>query len=271
MNRTEVGAHAASDAGVPVDLEQPPVDPWGAVTVPRGWREIARLARRVARDTDQLAEHIVRCIDDEIPAYAPGTIPQEDVHGSVVRSIEMILVGVAEHRGPTGTELAIRRELGVRRALQGLPVDALAAAAQIVYRELWLALVRALPDGDERAKAQLLEAATTVWAWIHDVSEALTTAHAQTTRRLEARVVGARQRFVELLASGELDGPEAGHLSDTLGFDPLGPFQVTVLRGAADDHDAIEVQRRLEDLDGQHAAVARGPLVVVVSQSGDTT
>ncbi len=43
-----------------------------------------------------------------------------------------------------------------------------------------------------------------------------------------------------------------------------------MLRGAADDHDAVEVQRRLEDLAGRHAAVARGTLVVVVSQGGDT-
>ncbi|MEX1178942.1 MAG: helix-turn-helix domain-containing protein [Nitriliruptor sp.] len=254
---------------LPRDLEAPVADPWRAVAVPTGWREVARIARRVSRDLEPLTERIVSCIQAEIPAYVPGAVPRADVEGSVVRNVEMILVGVAERRRPTDDELIIRRELGVRRALQGLPVDALIQAYHVGYRELWLALVRALPEGDARATTQLLEAATVVWSWVHDVTDAIATAHAQTTRRLEARVIGARQRFVELLVAGDLDDVEAGRLGRSLGFDPGEAFRVTVLRGAADDHDAVELQRRIEDLAGQHAAVARGHLVVVVSQGGD--
>jgi hypothetical protein len=260
----------AVDVGgdVPADLVRPGTDPWAEVSVPHGWRDVAAVARHVSSDLDELAAHIVRCIEDEISAYAPGHVPAVDVHTSVVRNVEMILVGVAEHRPPTEDELAIRRELGVRRALQGLPVDALIQASHVAYRELWLALVRALPEGDTRAATHLLEAATTVWAWVHDVSDAIASAHAQTTRRLEARVVGARQRLVELLAQGDLDGPEAGALARSLGFDPAETFQVTVLRGADDDHDAVELQRRLDEETGRHAVVARGALVVIVSQAG---
>lgn len=256
-------------AGVPIDLE-PPGAAWDELDVPRGWREVARIARSVADDLDDLAAHIVRCVQAEIPAYVPGAVPTADFHASVASNVEMILVGVAEHRRPTEDEVAIRRELGVRRALQGLPVDAVIQAYHVGYRELWLALVRALPDGDARATTQLLEAATTVWGWVHDVTDAIAMAHSQTTRRLEARVIGARQRFIELLAGGDLDGTEAVRLGRSLGFDPGEAFVVTVLRGAADDHDAVELQRRVEDLGGTHAVVARGPLVVVVSQGGRT-
>lgn len=256
--------------GIPIDLEQPSADPWGHVAVPPGWREVARIARSVADDLDQLATHIVRCVQAEIALYEPGTVPTSDIHGSVLRNIEMMLVGLAEHRRPTEDELAIRRELGVRRALQGLPVDAVIQAYHVGYRELWLALVRALPPDNARATTQLLEAATTVWGWVHDVTDAIATAHAQTTRRLEARVIGARQRFIELLAAGDLDGTEAVRLGRSLGFEAGEAFAVTVLRGATDDHDAVELQRRVEHLTGTHAVVARGPLVVVVSQGGDS-
>jgi hypothetical protein len=223
----------------------------------------------VAREVDGLAEHIVRCVREEVAAYGPDAVPADDVHASVARTAEMLLVGIAEHRRPTEAELRIRRELGVRRALQGLPIDAVLQAYHVGYRETWLALVRALPPGDDAASAQLLEAATTVWGWVHDVTDAVAAAHSQTTQQLEARVIGARQRLVELLVTGELGEPEAAALGRSLGFDPDERFTVAVLRGAVDDHDAVELQRRTEDVAGTHAVVARGPLVVVVSQRHD--
>ncbi|WP_052664273.1 PucR family transcriptional regulator [Nitriliruptor alkaliphilus] len=254
--------------GSTIDLEQPPVDPWDEVQVPAGWEAVAAIARRVSRGIDDLAMHVVTCIEAEVPAYAPGVVPLDDIHASVARTLDMILVGIAERRAPTDAELTIRRELGVRRALQGLPVDAVVAAYDIGYRELWLALVRALPPADTQATTQLLEAATTVWSWVHDVSTAMASAHAQTTRRLEARDVGARQRFVELLVAGDIDGPEAGSLGRSLGLDPGESFTVTVVRGATDDHDAVELQRRAHALAGAYAVVTRGPLVVIVAQEG---
>jgi hypothetical protein len=260
---------ALGGAEVPVDLAHPTDDPWRTVEVPTDWRDVARIARTVGRDLDGLASHISRCIQDEIPAYRPGTVPSQDVHGSVVSNVRMILVGVAEHRGPTADEVAVRRELGVRRALQGMPIDAVIQAFHVGYRELWLALVGALPEEDPRATTQLLTAATTVWGWVHEVTDAIAAAHAATVRRLEARVIGARQRFVELLVGGDLDGTEAGRLGRSLGFDPMDAFWVTVLAGAADDHDAVEVQRRVEQLPGRHAVVARGALVIVVTQHAD--
>jgi hypothetical protein len=252
-----------------LDLERPAGDPWDEVEVPEGWREVARVARAVAADLDGLADHIVGCVQAEVEAYVPGPVPVEDLRASVTRTSEMLLIGIAEHRGPTDEEIAIRRDLGVRRAHQGLAIDAVIRAYHVGYREIWLALVRAVDEDDERASAQLLEAATTVWGWIHAVTDAVTTAHAQTTRQLEARVIGARQRLVELLAGGEPDGLEATTLARSLGFDPDGSFTVTVLQGATDDRDAVELQRLVGRLGGTDAVVARGPLVVVVSQGHD--
>jgi hypothetical protein len=252
--------------GVPADLARPRPERWTRIEVPPGWRAVAAIAQDVAADLDHLADHILTCIQREIPAYAPGAVATEDLHASVVSNLEFILVGVAEHRGPTASEVAVRRELGARRALQGLPVDAVIQAFHVGYRELWLALVRALPTDEPAATQQLLTAATTVWRWVHEVTDAIAAAHAATTRQLEARVIGARQRLVELLVAGDLDGEEIGRLARSLGFDALGRFVIVVLAGATADDDAVELQRRLEDAVGQHAVVARGPHVVVVGQ-----
>jgi hypothetical protein len=252
--------------GLPIDLARPGDDPWAHLNVPDGWREVARLAREVAGDLDALGDRVVRCIEVEMPGYAHDAVPVEDLRASVVRNVEMILVGVAEHRRPTEAELAIRRELGVRRAVQGLPVDGVIAAYHVGHRELWQALVRRVPDDGGRSAAQLLEAATTVWSWVTDVTDAIAAAHTRTTRQLEARVVGARQRFVELLVGGDLDGVEADRLAVTLGFASDDPFRVAVVRGGSDDRDALDLQRGVEELPGCHVVVARGALLVVVWQ-----
>jgi hypothetical protein len=264
------GAVEGGVGSLPIDLARPGDDPWTHLRVPDGWREVARLAREVAGDLEALADHVVRCIEVEMPGYVHDAVPVEDLHASVTRNVEMILVGVAEHRRPTEAELAIRRELGVRRAVQGMPVDGVIAAYHVGHRELWQALVRRLPaDDDGRAARQLLESATTVWAWVTDVTDAIAAAHARTTRRLEARVVGARQRFVELLVGGDLDGVEADRLARTLGFASDEPFRVAVVRGGSDDRDALDLQRAVDELDGCHVVVARGALVVVVWQGSD--
>jgi hypothetical protein len=253
---------------LPVDLRAPSGDPWQRLRVPSGWHAVSELAREAHATLPALAERIVECVAEEIPAYRARPVPREDLAGSVRRNVEMILLGLAERRDPTVEEIAVRRELGTRRALQGLPVDALLGAYHVGYRELWLALVRAVPPGDEHSATQLLTAATLVWSWVHQLTDAIAAAHAATVRSIEARAVGARQRFVELLMAGDLGGAEADRLARSLGFDPAAAFAVTVLRGATGELDAVDLQRAVDDLSGRHAVAARGPLLVTVSQAG---
>jgi hypothetical protein len=259
----------AADGRVPVDLRGPADDPWQHLEVPDGWEPVAELARAVRTHVGALADRIVGCVEDEIPAYRTGPVPREDLAGSIHRNVEMILLGLAEGREPTSEEITVRRELGTRRALQGMPIDALLGAYHVGYRELWRSLVRAVPPGDERSATQLLSAATLVWSWVHQLTDAIAAAHAATVRSVEARAVGARQRFVELLVGGDLAGTEADRLARSLGFDPGGEFVVTVLRGATDDLDAVEVQRAVDGVPGRHAVAARGPELVTVSQGAE--
>ena len=265
-----MGGRADPAAASRVDLHEPPPSEWDDLAVPAGWEPIAEVAVEVASDLDPLVARITDCIAAEIPAYRAGTVPLDDLRASVDRNLAALLVGLAEHRGPTADEVAVRRELGVRRALQGVPVDALIQAYHVGYREVWQALVEAVADHDPQTSVQLLGAATTVWRWVHEVTDALAAAHAATTRSLEARAIGARQRFVELLAAGDLDGDEVSALARSLGFDADGTYRVVVLRAGSGDLDAVSLQHEVDTIAGQQAAVARGTLVVVVSQDGDT-
>lgn len=260
---------ATADDRLPADLRQPRTRVQRPRAVPPGWEPIAELAATVDRELVALVDRVTDCILEEIPTYRTGLVPREDLHASVLRNIEATLVGLAEHRAPRPEELTLRSELGTRRALQGLPVDALIQAYHVGYRELWAALVEAVPDDQPQTANQLLTTATLVWQWVHEVSTALAATHTATVRSLEARAIGARQRFVELLVGGDLDGEEVPRLAGSLGFEPTATFGVSVLRVAGDDPDAVELQHALDALPGRHAVVARGTRVVCVSQGAE--
>lgn len=250
------------------DLRTPAQDPWSALDVPDGWEPIAEIAARVAADLPRRVATTLRHIGEEIPAYRGGSaVPEDDLRRSIERNLEMMLVGVAENRGPTPAEVAVRRELGSRRAIQGVPIDALIQAYHVGYRELWQALVREVPPDDPELTTRLLSAATTVWQWIHEVTTAIAEAYGETTRSREAHVTGARQRFTELVIGGDLSGDEVRQLATAVGFDPEGIFLVALVRPESlDGGEARELQRHLTRTGGTHAAVQRGPSVVVVSQ-----
>ena len=254
---------------VPVDLREPEELPLDRLAVPAGWEPVAALAGEVLADLDELVAHVTGRVEAEVDAYRRGLVPRTDLQASVRRNLEVVLVGLAEHRAPTADELAVRREAGVRRAHQGMPIDQLIAAYHVGYRELWHALVVRVPPEQPQTAAQLLTAATTVWHWTHAVTDAIATTYAATIRTLEAREVGSRQRFVELLVAGDVDSPETVSLCTSLGFDPLEGFRATVVRGATDDLHAIDLQRELDLASDRHAVVTRGLRVVVVSQ-GET-
>lgn len=257
------------DTAVPADLAEIEGSAWERVAVPEGWTPVAELARRVADDLAELSHHVVERIGSEIEAYGHETmVPRQDLAASVHRNLEVILLGLAERRGPRPEELVVRRELGARRAAQGLPIDALIQAYHVGYRELWAALVRQLSPGDVATATLLLSAATTVWSWIHQVTQAIAGAYTEALRDREAHAIDARQRFAELLLGAEPPGEEVQRLAATLGFDPAGHFVAILARITSPDAAVVvDLQARLTDRGGVHAVVPRGTHLAVMSQS----
>ncbi|MDQ4144191.1 MAG: helix-turn-helix domain-containing protein, partial [Actinomycetota bacterium] len=267
----------ASDQVRPVplpaaDLQPRSDDHWLCLEVPEGWEPIARICRRVLERRLQVSERIVDCILEEIPAYRGG-VPREDLSSSVIRNMEMMFCGVAENRLPSHQELEIRRELGRRRALQGHPIDALLQAYHVGYRELWLELVaEARNDEGGRSQELLLTAASTFWGWIQNVTSAVADAYDETVRTRESLAARTRQRFVELVISGDLDSEEMVELSVALGFALDREFQAFCVHPQTlEGNDPRRVQRRILGLEGTHHCVPKGPDLLVVSQGATTT
>ncbi|MFW6010045.1 MAG: hypothetical protein ACOC9I_01850, partial [Actinomycetota bacterium] len=148
---------------VPIDLREPGQPRIEDLTVPAGWQPIATLAAAVLADLDELIAEVAELVEAEVEAYTSGIVPRADLEASIRTNLRAALIGLAENRGPTAAELEVRREAGTRRALQGMPIDALIAAYHVGYRELWHALVDHVPADDAATATQLLGAATTVW------------------------------------------------------------------------------------------------------------
>lgn len=241
-----------------------------SLRVPEGWEPIARVCARVDHRLPDLSGSIADLIRSEIPAYREASVPRSDVASSVFHNIEMMLVGIAENRGPQVGELEIRRELGRRRAHQGLPADALIQAYHVGYRELWGALVSAAEAEGSTTRELLLSAVTTVWGWIQDVTEAIAQTHHEVTRGLELRSAVMRQRFLDLLISGETDTDEFSDLGHAIGFNPDGRFRAAFVTMNADAESEEALRAALASL--ERAVVSfRASDAIVVLQAQDVS
>jgi hypothetical protein len=257
-------------SGAPViarDLQDLPAEARTAVAIPEGWEAIAALCRRI--DQPALVGLTVDRIVAEIPAYASSEVPPADLYASVDHNLEMILFGVMAHRGPTPQELEVRRELGHRRALQALPVEALLSAYHVGFRELWAELVRQA-ENDGNATGLLLSAATTTWSWIHEVTEAVANSYRQTVTLREAAAQGTRQRLLEMMLLGDTESAEARSLTEAAGFDPQRSFTaVAIAIDVADSLSPADFEERLARVAGLQRLGMRGRSVVLLAQDKD--
>ncbi|HSK96050.1 MAG TPA: hypothetical protein VK891_05480, partial [Euzebyales bacterium] len=106
------------------DLVELPPGRWDSLAVPDGWQPIADICRHIRRTLAHSVRDTVDAIRAEVDLYRSCPVPREDLITSVERNLEMLLLGIAERRGPTPDELDARSALGSRRAYQGFPLDA---------------------------------------------------------------------------------------------------------------------------------------------------
>ncbi len=254
------------------DLTRLPDDRWSRLTVPDGWEPIADICRAVHEDLPGSVSDTVDAIRSEVPLYRRSAVPRDDLVESVERNLEMLLLGIAEHRGPTAEEIEVRSALGNRRAHQGFPVDALLQAFHVGYRDLWRRFLKQAEGRREDLSPLLLRAATTMWEWTHRVTDGIGRAHAETTQLLAVRATSTRHRFLEVLLSGDVDADESRTLCRSLGFDARGSFRASVVcESGAESTLVPRFQAELGLLKGIHQAIPHGRRLVVLSQDDDPT
>ena len=191
---------------------------------------IARIAWQMRRAVDDLTDLATLRILRTIAGYETTTaVPRDDLWWSVRRNVELVLTLVVEDRRPTAEELAVRGQLGTRRAKQGFALADLMRAFRVGYLSVWQELsTRAHAHGPE-AVSELAEQAALVWEAMDEVSSAVAEGFRQAAAAIDLDNRRRSLAFLDALREHPLG--DASARARDLGMDPDGPFTVAVCHG----------------------------------------
>ena len=214
------------DIGVAPSTEQR----WQALAAAEPTSALQRIVVTMRHQADAFVDRAVRRIVSTVDSYdSDRVVERDDLWWSVYRNLEVVLLALGEERMVDEEELALRRQLGRRRAQQGMPIDDVMRAFRVGYAVLWEALSETARSlGPEYAEI-LLEKATHVWMTFDHVTSAVAQAHRETltTRQLD------RRRRAHMFLSGLQRYPQDAHATEeicrSLGFDPTGSFTFAVI------------------------------------------
>ncbi|MFD5857033.1 helix-turn-helix domain-containing protein [Streptomyces chartreusis] len=166
-------------------------------------RVLHRAARVLIDDLPELTDRLVAVLREQEPAYRTAlendhAATWEEVHRSLRHSVTSLL-------DPRGTREAAHRctwRIGVTRAEQGLPLDALLHAFRIGGSLVWQRLVEETSRSAPEDIRLLVHVATDVWNFVDEHCSLVADAYRQAERQLAWR----RENRVRLLATALLDG-----------------------------------------------------------------
>ncbi|WP_437104558.1 PucR family transcriptional regulator [Streptomyces sp. enrichment culture] len=162
-----------------------------------------RAARALLADLAGLTDRLLTVLEDREPAYRPAlrTDPHHtwrEAHRSLRHSVSSLI-------DPRGTREAARRcswKIGVARAEQGLPLDALLHAFRLGGSLVWQGLVEETARTAPEDVRLLVHVAADVWNFVDEHCTVVADAY----RQVERRMMWRRENQVRLLAAALLDG-----------------------------------------------------------------
>lgn len=204
---------------------------WDALAEGADGDRLGHLVGLMHADAERYVDRAVRRILKFVDGYEQTEIVErDDLWWSVYRNLEAVLVALAERRALDVEELALRRELGRRRAQQGMPIDDVMRAFRVGYAVLWEGLSdKAAGLGSAYAQT-LLEHAAHVWMTFDQVTSAVADAHREV---VATQHLDRRRRSLTFLSGLERypeDREATEQLARALGLDPNGSLVVAVMR-----------------------------------------
>ncbi|MFJ8364215.1 PucR family transcriptional regulator [Streptomyces sp. NPDC093984] len=206
-----------------------------------GGQRVVALCRAVNDDLDALVPGIVDRIRGEIPGYA--VVGRAEHEQAVTVQYEGLLTGLITRRPPSREESERARELGRRRAQQGLALESMVSAYHVGYREMWNILLQRAGSDDQAMRSELAGLVGTVWMWIERASSAAADAYGEAVRAEDAARLALTHRFLDALTAGGPPTAEHAHIAQALGFDPAGRFQAVCSPGVEWSEEDIEALR----------------------------
>ncbi|WP_043734665.1 helix-turn-helix domain-containing protein [Streptomyces zinciresistens] len=166
-------------------------------------RVLHRAARVLLDELPDLTDRLLTTLREQEPAYRTAlendyTATWQEAHRSLRHSVASLL-------DPRGTREAAHRctwRIGVNRAEQGLPLDALLHAYRVGGSLVWQRLVEETSRSAPEDVRLLVHVATDVWNFVDEHCSLVADAYRQAERQLAWR----RENRVRLLAAALLDG-----------------------------------------------------------------
>ncbi|MFI0141798.1 PucR family transcriptional regulator [Streptomyces luteogriseus] len=166
-------------------------------------RVLHRAARVLLDDLPDLTDRLLAVLREQEPAYRAAldhdhAATWQEVYRSLRHSVTSLL-------DPRGTREAAHRctwRIGVARAEQGLPLDAVLHAFRLGGSLVWQRLVEETTRSEPEDVRLLVHVATDVWNFVDEHCTLVADAYRQAERQLAWR----RENRVRLLAAALLDG-----------------------------------------------------------------
>ncbi|MFF7095487.1 PucR family transcriptional regulator [Streptomyces rubradiris] len=191
-----------------------------------------RAARALLADLTGLTDRLLTALEDREPAYREAL--RADPHDTWREAHRSLRHSVSSLIDPRGTRDAARRcswKIGVARAEQGLPLDALLHAFRLGGSLVWQGLVEETARTAPEDVRLLVHVAADVWNFVDEHCTVVADAYRQVERQMTWR----RENRVRLLAAALLDGtsriadlPEA---AEALRLPELGRYVVVAVVG----------------------------------------
>ncbi|WP_347059082.1 helix-turn-helix domain-containing protein [Blastococcus sp. HT6-30] len=170
---------------------------------------LGQLAPRLMDQLDAMTDRMLDVLVRTEPAYRELVGQSEqDVRMSTRSNLENGLRSLMSAAAGTGTpHLASAREVGRRRAAQGLPLEAVLRAYRLGGQVTWEALLLVSRSGTGQHDTLLLEVAGSVWRTNDAECAAVAEGYRQEQRRLAGVDEQARQQALDGLLEGRGSDP----------------------------------------------------------------
>lgn len=232
--------------------------------------DVPQRAQSLLGRVGDIARVLVSDVWHQLPGYDEDRMDMDDLAGAITPNIRTLLLAVAERRTPLDEELSTAAELGERRAIQGVPIEAVVASWHKAEREVfsWIAAVDPpLTAVEHRQTARDLAAA------IDSLAAASTEAYRRTRTEVAAHLEQVATDLVSRLTGAErLDPLVIEERARLVGVAVQEEHRALAVRGLHDDDRRVlaRAQRLVLDsirpkLHSRMVVGTRGDVVVIVA------
>lgn len=241
------------------------------------WNPVIDLIERVTGDRDLLPS-VVAGVSASVREVS--VLPPADIAGHTRALLAAATRAIAARRGPTEAELSFVAELGVTRARQGVPIEAVLSAIHVAERAIW-ARAREVAAAEGIGDGLVLDARELYDDWAEAVRSRLIKAHREAQAGGEpgpdGRDAAVLRRLLDGGSAAALAAAEAGLPANTpvwlLASRPAAPVPESVHpREGWRRRPPLEAPRLSAVLDGLRFTVtSRAPSTLGTSAIGTTS